>query len=91
MRVFEAQTSIDEFLNAAVFVIGIVSESEAAATATRNCKTYLNAATAELAELAKVLREADFEASIRLALIYVPMGNKTEVIEEFDRRLKGLQ
>jgi hypothetical protein len=74
-----------------VFVIGIVSESPAAAAAKVKCDEYLRAAIAELNALLASLRNADFGIGLRLVLLYVPMASKSDLTEDFDRRLKGLQ
>lgn len=91
MRVFRTQTSIDEFIAASVFVVGIVSESPAAAAARTKCDAYVASAVAELEALLATLRAADFGSKLRLVLVYVPMASKSEIADDFDRRLKGFQ
>jgi len=91
MEVFKAQTSIDKFLAASVFVVGILANSKGAAAAKENCDEYVNAAISELSEMLKVLNGAKFAAPLRLVLVYVPLADKNLLTETFDKRLKGLQ
>lgn len=91
MRVFRSQTSIDEFIGASIFVVGIISESPAAAATKAKCETYIAAAVAELEAVLATLRAAHFTAQLRLVLVYVPMASKAELADDFDRRLKGFQ
>jgi hypothetical protein len=91
LPVFQAQTSIDEFLKASVFVIGVLAESPAAMAAKTKSDAYVKAAIDELDALLATLREADFGSPLRLVVAYVPLASKADVADEFDRRLKGLQ
>ena len=67
MRVFRSQTRIDDFINASVFVVGIVSESPAAAAAKVKCNAYVAAALAELEALLARLHSADFGTKLSLS------------------------
>jgi uncharacterized protein DUF1837 len=91
MRVFQAQTSIDDFLKAAVFVVGILSESPAVAAATIKNDAYISSVVAELEQIAARLQSAEFSAPLRIVLVYVPLAAKSALADEFDRLLKGLQ
>lgn len=91
MKVFRTQTSIDEFLKASVFVIGILSDSPAVQAASAKCDAYVAAALAELNTLLTSLNSADFGTPLRLLLVYVPLASKAQLAEAFDKRLKGLQ
>lgn len=89
--VFKAQTSLDKFLKAAVFVVGILADSEAVQTATTICDEYVASAVAELQGMLSSLSGGDFGTPLRLALVYVPLASKKALAESFDKRLKGLQ
>lgn len=91
MEVFQAQASIDNFLNASVFVIGILANSRGLATTESKCDAYVKAAVDELGEMLAVLSGARFATPLRLVLIYVPLNDKNLLTEAFDKRLKGLQ
>lgn len=91
MEVFKAQTSIDKFLAASVFVVGILANSKGTAAAKENCNGYVETAIAELSEMLKTLSDATFKAPLKIVLIYVPLADKNLLTETFDKRLKGLQ
>jgi hypothetical protein len=91
MDVFKARTSLDKFLEAAVFIIGILADSDGAKNATVTCGEYVSAAVAELQEMIDVLSGINFGTPLRLMLIYVPLAGKQDLAEAFDKRLKALQ
>lgn len=88
---FHKNTSLDELVGSAVFVVGILGDSEAASSAKSICDEYKGNLEAELSTLAKRLSDAKFAANIRLVLIYIPLVGKEQLVEAFDKRLKGLQ
>lgn len=91
IKIFKAQASLDKFLSAAVFVVGILCESDATKQATSADKQYVELAKKELSTLAQALKASGLCSSIRLTLIYVPLADKKGLVDEFDKRLKGLQ
>lgn len=88
---FNSRKSNDHFVRAAVFVIGIFSESAAASTSTVRDKEYIAAVKEELALLDEALKKSHDLAKLRLLLVYVPLGRKKELVSRFDAKLKGLQ
>ena len=91
MEVFKAQSSIDKFLAASVFVIGIMANSKGAADPKEKSDTYVAAAKAELDEMLEALAGAKFATPLRIVLVYVPLATKESLAITFDKRLKGLQ
>lgn len=91
MELFEPQTSIDKFLAAGVFVIGIISNSVACSAANVINDAYKAALEKEFAVLAERLAKSKLTKNIRVVLLYVPLANKDEFVTAFDGKLKGLQ
>ncbi|WP_343315431.1 DUF1837 domain-containing protein [Brucella sp. BE17] len=90
-QLFKKNAKLDDFLSAAVFPIGIMCESPAAAIATKADAVYLAAAKAELDALSSAVAKSDLIKKIRLEIIYIPVPKKSDIIKAFDKRLKGLQ
>lgn len=88
---FQSQTSIDELLNSAVFVVGIFCNSDALAAVSERSQAYVDAAIAEARDLRLKLEQSGLTQRIRLLLIYIPLSTKDDLVTEFDGRLKGLQ
>lgn len=91
MQIFEPQTSLDKFLQAGVFVIGIVSNSDACAAAKKIDDVYKAALEKEFAAIRNRLAKSGLARDIRVLLIYVPLANKDALVDTFDKKLKGLQ
>ncbi|HKM72417.1 MAG TPA: DUF1837 domain-containing protein [Stellaceae bacterium] len=91
MELFQPQTSLDKFLSSAVFVVGILSDSGAAKVAKRIDDVYLAALKGELAAMSKKIDASGLPKKIRIALLYVPLSTKAELVAAFDSKLKGLQ
>lgn len=91
LKLFKSQTSIDEFMKAAVFVVGIACNSKAAQAAQEANDPYIQAAISELKQLTEELVKSGLPAKLRLLLIYVPLAAKQQLVEDFDKKLKGLQ
>lgn len=90
-RIFRSQTSLDELLNSAVFVIGILGNSVALGAAKSFNAPYPQAVLRELDTLSRKLAESGLVAKVRTLLVYVPLSTKTKLLDAFDKRLKGLQ
>lgn len=91
LKIFKKQTSLDELISKAVFVVGILCDSDAAKAA-KNCDDcYIEGAKGELSALAEKLRACGLADKLKLVLIYVPLASKADLVEAFDQRLKGLQ
>ncbi|TPM10492.1 MULTISPECIES: DUF1837 domain-containing protein [unclassified Mesorhizobium] len=91
LHIFKSQTSLDQFLRSSVFVIGIASDSDALSTATELDDSYRSAISAELDALASKVSSSSLPATIKVVLIYVPLLSKKRFLDEFDKKLKGLQ
>ncbi len=91
LELFAPQTSLDKFTNAAVFVIGILSNSAACRSATQISTDYTNQLEQELNAISERLRKSGLTSRVRLSLIYLPLADKARFVSEFDQKLKGLQ
>ncbi|MDC7789501.1 DUF1837 domain-containing protein [Rhodoplanes sp. TEM] len=91
MQLFKPQTSLDRFVDAAVFVIGILSNSAACRSANKVDDAYRSALLPELQAITRQLGRSGLTKKIRIVLIYVPLGDKSAFVKEFDGKLKGLQ
>jgi hypothetical protein len=91
VELFQPQTSLDKFLSAAIFVVGILSDSKAAKMAKCIDDGYVAALKGELVGISKKMLASDLPKKIRIALLYVPLGSKAELVAAFDTKLKGLQ
>ena len=88
---FSTQSTLDELMSQAVFVIGIFCDSRAAVKAAAQDAAYLASSKAELNSLAASVGKSGLPASLRLELVYIPLATKAALVTEFDARLKGLQ
>ena len=88
---FNTRKSNDRFIEATVFVIGILSTSHAAAVAKSCDETYLTAVRNELSKLNESIKKASDLSRLHLLLIYVPLASKKDLLDRFDNKLKGLQ
>lgn len=91
MELFEPQTSLDKFISAGVFVIGILSNSDACEAAQRIDDAYKTALNTEFAGLKDSLTKSGLTKNIRVVLLYVPLADKDGLVTAFDTKLKGLQ
>jgi hypothetical protein len=91
MALFEPNTSLDKFIGAGVFVIGILSNSKACDSAIQIDDQYKAALQAEFEELTERLKKSGLTKSIRVVLLYVPLATKDGLATAFDSKLKGLQ
>jgi len=91
MELFEPQTSLDKFIAAGVFVIGILSTSAACKAATQFSDEYKAALQQEFAAISARLAESGLTKQIRVVLIFVPLADKDAFVTAFDGKLKGLQ
>ena len=91
MELFEPQTSLDKFIAAGVFVIGIMSNSVACGAAKTIDAAYKEALEKEFALLKQRLEKSGITKNIRVVLLYVPLANKDNFVTAFDGKLKGLQ
>lgn len=91
MELFEPQTSLDKFISASVFVIGIMSNSSACCTAKQIDDAYKTALNHEFSVLRNSLSQSGLTQSIRIVLLYVPLADKDGFVTAFDSKLKGLQ
>lgn len=88
---FEANTSLDKLVDTAVFPIFILANSEAVAATSEPSDQYSTELARELGDLSQTIKASAFNIPIRVPLIYVPLASKDQLLEEFDKRLKGIQ
>jgi hypothetical protein len=91
VALFESQTSLDELISAAVFPVAILASSPATSSATQISASHKAALKAELEKLALQVEASGLCTSLRVLLIYVPVGDKAALTAAFDKRLKALQ
>jgi hypothetical protein len=91
MQLFEPQTSLDKFIQAGVFVIGILSNSDACGGAKTIDGAYKAALETEFAVICERLAKSGLTKDIRVLLLYVPLADKDGLVTAFDTKLKGLQ
>jgi hypothetical protein len=91
VRLFHKSTSLDAFLKSAVFVVGLMCDSESVNAAREHDAKYISGVEAEMEELAASLNKSGLPAALRMLLVYVPIASKESLVAAFDSRLKGLQ
>jgi hypothetical protein len=91
VRLFHKSTSIDVFLKSAVFVVGILCDSESVNSAQEHDAKYISGVEAEMEKLAASLNKSGLPAALRMLLVYLPVASKESLVAAFDSRLKGLQ
>ncbi|WP_296743050.1 DUF1837 domain-containing protein [Mesorhizobium sp.] len=91
IHIFKSQTSLDHFLSSSVFAIGIASNSNALSSATALTDAYRTSIALEIDKLASKIDKSGLLSTIKIVLIYIPLLNKDAFVEEFDKKLKGLQ
>jgi hypothetical protein len=90
-NLFHKSTSLDAFLKSAVFVVGILCDSQSVNAAQEHDAKYVSGVEAEMEKLACSLNKSGLPAELRMVLIYIPIASKESLVAEFDSRLKGLQ
>jgi len=91
LELFQPQTSIDKFISASVFVIGILSNSSACSAAKKFDDAYRTALKQEFSILRQILLKSGLTKKIRVMLLYIPLADKDGFVTAFDSKLKGLQ
>ena len=91
MELFKAQTSLDKFLASAVFVIGILCDSKAAMASKSINEHYKAEVSRELKIISDKIAASGLTSKLRILILYIPLGDKAGLVQEFDRKLKGLQ
>ncbi len=91
MELFEPQTSLDKFISAGVFVIGILSNSSACVAAKKIDAGYTAMLNDEFSVLKDSVTKSGLTKSIRVVLLYIPLADKNRLVAAFDSKLKGLQ
>ena len=91
MKIFSKQESLDTLIKSAVFVVGILCDSQALTSAKSHDQSYLDAASKELENMEAKLLASGLPSSLKLALVYIPLLSKKMFVDAFDKRLKGLQ
>lgn len=89
-ELLSVQTSLDKLFESAVFPVCIACDSDSAASSTGHDGTYSGAVQGELDKMVKRIVASGLTQKIRLLLLYVPLGSKSELATAFDKRLKGV-
>lgn len=89
--IFKERTSLDTLLTNAVFVVGVLCNSDAAKAAKSCNEDYIALAKKELSAIAEKLNDSTLPKKIRIALVYIPLADKKAFVSAFDAKLKGLQ
>lgn len=91
MKLFSKQESLDTLIKSAIFVVGILCDSQALVNAKIHDQAYVDAAAKELENLEAKLLSSGLPSSLKLVLVYIPLLSKKTFVDAFDKRLKGLQ
>lgn len=91
IRLFKANTSSDELLKYSVFPILIAYDSASSASYKEVCEELIAELTTEVAGLRDVFKGEIADVNLRFQLIFLPMAEKSSLIDEFDRRLEALR
>lgn len=91
VQLFRSQESLDNLLNAAVFPICVLANSEAVGSSTKIEPAYIDKLKPELDTLVGLIKSSGLTEKVRVLFFYVPLGDKDALLEKFDARLKALQ
>lgn len=91
VQLFKSQSSLDNLLDAAVFPICVLANSDAVGESKKIGPSYIERLSPELATLADLVRSSGLTDRVRVLLFYVPLGDKDALLDKFDARLKALQ
>lgn len=91
VQLFKSQESLDKLLNAAVFPICVMANSDAAGSSIKIEAAYVDKLRPELDALVELIKLSGLTDRIRVLLFYVPLADKDALLAKFDARLKALQ
>jgi hypothetical protein len=89
-QLFSSRESIDKLFKTAVFPICIASDSESIPVNREICDAYINGVSDEINQIWGRIKQSGLLTRIRILLIYVPLGSKSNLLDEFHKLLKGL-
>jgi hypothetical protein len=87
LKLFKSQMSGDELLKHAVFPILIAYESTAVASHTALTAPYIESIKAEVEKLRSYFGEKAQNIPLRFELLFIPLGKKKDVVDNFDKLL----
>lgn len=87
LKLFKQQTSGDDLLAMSVFPILVTYESGSVSTAKEMSQAYIDSLTAEVTKLRAYFAGRVSDLKLRFHLIFVPLGSKKDLIDNFDKRL----
>lgn len=87
LKLFKQQTSGDELLARAVFPVLIAYESVSVASHQAVVASYVRSLSKEVAALRDHFRDKVNGLFLRFEIVFVPLGKKGELVDEFDKRL----
>lgn len=85
-----SESSLDSLFSSAVFPICIAADSDVTSAAHAIDDSYREGIREEAAALAQAIEDSGLLTAIRIVLIYLPLGSKSQLADAFDLRLKGL-
>ena len=89
MELFEPQTSLDKFISAGVFVIGILSNSSACVAAKKINAGYTAMLNDEFSVLKDSVTKSGLTKSIRVVLLYIPLADKNRLVAASNSETEG--
>ena len=89
IKLFKRQTSGDELLKLSVFPVLIAYESKTVSDYDAICDEYTNCLIDEVNELREMFNSGISDLKLRFQLIFVPLGDKGEIIKGFDKKLEA--
>lgn len=91
VQLFKSQESLDSLLDAAVFPICVLANSDAVGSSKKIDSDYIKKLEPELDALVELVKSSGLTERVRVLVFYVPLGDKDALLDKFDARLKALQ
>jgi hypothetical protein len=88
LKLFKSQTSGDKLLAMSVFPILVTYESKSIGSFQEVSDAYVKSLKAEVAALRDYFGQRAAGLKLRFQLIFVPLGNKKDVVDSFDKLLE---
>ncbi|MBX5230299.1 DUF1837 domain-containing protein [Rhizobium sp. NLR9b] len=88
--ILSEEVSLDVLFQKAIFPILIASDSASTNSNKQLGEKYAADVAVELASLSQAIANSGLKSTIKILLIYIPLGSKDQLAKAFDIRLKGL-
>jgi hypothetical protein len=89
IKLFKSQTSGDELLKRAVFPVLIAYESGSISSHTIVAEAFIKSLEEEIAKLKTYFAAKSEGITLRVELIFVPLGKKKDLVDSFDKLLEA--